>query len=183
MKMFYTKSELKSLTGEELLELTTFGSDENSYFYSDLERIKKEDAEYSFHFKDGTTVFTQSEETFKEVKVGKARYELIYKSLEENKENKESQDEFYKNIVSMLSKQVKELHDSNKTFALNSEIAIKANGTKLDSHIDSMSQKLDATVVRWNDKIKLLEDFNTNTYNVKMKKLDKIIDAFSEILA
>lgn len=183
MQMFYTAQELKKLSSKELLELTTFGNDENVYYFSDLDKVVKEGNEYSFHFKDGSTAYTQKESTFEKVKVGKARYDMITKSIEQNEEQDQREKQFYANIEKMVSAQIaygKAAVDEERKAV--SELVINLNESNVRT-ISSIDLKLEETAKRWQKQIDKLKEFDLNAYNAKMKDINKIIDSFKELMA
>ena len=182
MKMYYTKSELKSLTPEELLDLTTFGGEENTYYYADLEKVQKEEGEYSFIFKDKTVIYTQEIDTFDKIALGKARFELVSASLKDNKEAEIREREFQEEIKNMISTQMTAFDNSRKTNNTNFELTIDSMKDKYEKTIEALDKKMYSTQRVWTNKIKQLEDFDTEAYNIKMQKLDKIIKAFDELL-
>ena len=64
MKNFYSTIELNKLSPKELLDLTSFGED-NNYFYSELVKTEwSSKDEYIFRFKDQSVVYTQDVETY-----------------------------------------------------------------------------------------------------------------------
>ena len=68
MKMFYTQNELKNLTADQLLELTTFGNSDNIFYYNDVETVSLYEGEMRILFKNKEELFTDSEETFENIK-------------------------------------------------------------------------------------------------------------------
>ena len=181
MKMYYSKSDLKNITQEELLKLTTFGGD-NSYYYADLERVQSAGDEYSFHFKDNSVIYTQQKETFDEVKIGKARYNMLSKSLEENQDQERREQEFYVEMRSMLSKQMESIAYTNNINVTNTDSLVKSVEKETKSLIKHIKLRLDETANMWEEQIELLSAFDVDAYNIKMAKVDKIINAFSELL-
>lgn len=181
MKLYYSKSDLKKITEKELLELTTFGED-NAYFYSDLDKIQKEDGEFSFLFKDKTVIYTQSEETYKEIILGKSRFEMLSISLKENEDAENKANEFREEMRTVVTNQMTEVHKTLKVLNTNIVISTQDLESRVQKSVKDNDSKMDSLVREWKDKIERLEEFDTKSYNIKMVKLDKIIEAFDELL-
>ena len=193
MKMFYTKEELKKLSEKEMADLMGFEGGDNYYFYSDLLRLGNEDGEYSFYFNDGITVYTQNKHTYESVKNGKIRYSLLMSSLEEIKKEERERDEFYKEVTSMVRNELKNVHDSVTTFRTNSDSAIirmekqNTEGIKNigkisgDAH-SRITKKVSDAAKKWDKQMEKLNTFDTKAYDIKMEKLDKLIDMFSSLM-
>lgn len=182
MKMFYTKNELKDMGKDELLKLTTFGGGDNAYYYADLEKLQANGSEYSFHFKDKTVIYTQQKETYDEVKLGKARYQLLTKTLEDNQEQDKREQVFFEEIRTMVASQVQNLSTATTNLENNADIAIKTIGEKTAGQMKAITKRLDAVAGKWDDKMDDLKVFDVDAFNVKMRKVDKIIDAFDKLL-
>jgi len=193
MKMFYTKEELKKLNEKEMAELVGFEGGGNYYFYSDLVRLGNEDGEYSFYFKDNTTIFTQKKSTFERVKNGKIRYSLLMSSLEELKREEKEKDKFYDTISSMVRDELKNVHESVTVFRTNSDSAIRRlekQNTEAIKNIEKISadknaeytKKILESAKKWDEQMEKLNTFDTKAYDIKMEKLDKLIDMFSSLM-
>jgi len=171
MKMFYTQNELGKLSKGDLLELTTFGGGNDTYFYSELSKTQEQDGEYSFHFNDGTVIYTQQKETYESVKLGKARFDLIMKSQESKKEQDEREQLFLDRANEMLAGTLEKagagfsrIENEAKSFRKNAETHLEVTKTKWDSQLDT------------------LKAFEVESFNIKMEKVDKIISAFEKLL-
>ena len=192
-KMFYTQNELKNITKEELLELTTFGGSTDTFYYVDVENVSIVDNEMCISFKNGEKVFTDSQETFDDVKLGKARYELLAKSLEANKEQDNRENVFYaktqthfESLIIDLNQrhdiQVKKLMEQNASQAESQRNTTKNLELTIESSIKKMEQMVETSAKNWDKKVKELDYFDTEAYEVKMKKVDNIISAFAKLL-
>lgn len=182
MKMYYTQAELAKLSPEKILELTTFGGGESVYYYSDLDKLQSHGTEFSFHFKDKSVIYTQQEDTYNEVKVGKARFDLLGKSIEGNKEQDEREKAFYAELMEMVGTQIQNLTNATQNFETNADIAIKTVGEQTGGQMQQITTRLNTVAERWDEQMNALNTFDVKAYNVKMTKIDKIIDAFDKLL-
>jgi len=210
MKNFYTQGELKKLSNEELMELTTFGGDENMFYYSDLDKVQASTdssdgtPEYSFHFTDEKVIYTKDVETFNEVKLGKARYDMLSKSLEAHKSDEEMMQNFFERVTGMVQDKVQEMTEVNQGVQSNIDKNVKnmcSNATNeiqtlaqvavetvkgLDANnqavIDLMNKQIEKVTKKWGSKVDELKAFDIEAYNIKMKKVEDIILAFDKLL-
>lgn len=209
MKNFYTQAELKDISNEEMLELTTFGGEEKVFYYSDLDKVQSKitndgEAEYSFHFRDDNVIFTKDIETFEEVSVGKARFDMLSKSLEAHKSDEEMMKNFYENVTMMVQNKVQEMTEVNQSTQENirqnvqnmttnatSEIqdfvqagveTVKGLDSNNQSVIDLMNKQIEKVTKKWNGKVDELKAFDIEAYNIKMRKVEEIIKAFDKLL-
>jgi len=208
MKNFYTKEELKNISDDELLELTTFGRGDNIYYYSNLADVSFEEysseKEYSFKLKDGSSIYTRDYNIYNSVITGKARFDLLTKSLEDNKSDEDKMNKFLENITSMVSDRVTNMEQRNdkskdiiedniKNMTKNATNNIEKfvdMGTKIvsglssnnQSVIDLMTSKIEEVSTKWDGKVDELKMFDIEAYNIKMKKVEAIIKAFDKLL-
>jgi len=176
MKMFYTVKELQALSGEEILELSSFKGEGTTYYYSEIEKINNEsDEEYSIVFRGGEEIFTKNKELIKEIRINKARFDLMTKSLEQVQKEKDTHKEFYDNVKSDISEEMQNVHKTIQTNRTNFDIMIKNVQKTLEEKITSSANKMDA-------KVKELNSIDIDKFNTLMQKVDLITEAFSELL-
>lgn len=182
MKNFYTADEINKLDKKELSELLSFGSESNSYFYSDLKQIKFSNGEYSFHLNNNDIIYTQDEETYESVKAGKIRYDLLAKTLEQNKADLAMKEDFYNSISSFVSTQVQLISTQSIENTSRANNVVTQANKDIASLISDIAEKVNAMISKYESKMASFETFNTKTYEIKMKKVDAIIDAFGTLL-
>lgn len=174
MKMYYTVDELRNISKDELIELTTFGPN-NEYFYSELTSLLKEENEYSFIFKNGETIFTQSEDTYNNAKIGKMRYNLITQSSENVQKETKIREQFLKDTQDFV---VSQINIFNTEMTKQSSVIVDNN----KSYLDNLKKETFNTIKNIEDTNNNLKQINIKDFEDKMKKLDKIIDTFGELL-
>ena len=176
MKMFYTVKELQELSGEEILELSSFEGEGTTYYYSEIEKINSEsDEEYSITFRGGEEIFTRNPKLIKKIRINKARFDLMAKSLEQVQKEKDDHKEFYENIKSDISEEMQNVHNIIQTNRTNFNIMIKNVQKTLEEKIASSTNKMDT-------KVKELNAIDIDKFNTLMQKVDLITEAFSELL-
>lgn len=183
MKNYYTKEEIDNLTNDELVKLMTFGPN-NEFFYSEISTMIVDDMLYIITLKDGSEIEAsidepQSAEKFNNIKLGKVRYDLISKTLNEVTEEKEMREELFKDIKEELNDMVNKVKEENKesieNIAMSSKIMLNNLKTMTDNLTDSATDMSDQAI----DKLKSID---SDLFKDKMKKVDKIVDAFSDLL-
>ena len=174
--MFYTVKELQQLSGEEILELSSFEGEGTTYYYSEIEKINNEsDGEYSITFRGGEEIFTKNPELIKEIRINKARFDLITKSLEQVQKEKDDYIEFYENVKSDIQEEMQNVHRNIRTNRTNFDIMIKNVQKTLEEKITSSTNKMDV-------KVKELNAIDIDKFNTLIQKVNLITEAFSELL-
>jgi hypothetical protein len=172
MKMFYTQNELSKLTDSEILGLTSFEGGGETYFYSELKKLQKEeDGSFSFSFSDNSVIYTKNIDVYNRVKLGKARYDMLMKSMESKKEQDEREELFLERATEMITKMVEQTGSGIKRI----ENEAKSFRTNAEKHLKVTEEK-------WNNQLDSLKEFDIKAYNIKMEKVDKIIEAFDKLL-
>jgi len=182
MKNIYTPEEINKLSTKELSELFSFVSESNSYFYSDLKQIKYSEGEYSFHLVNNDVIYTQDKDTYESVKAGKIRFDLISKSLEQNSAELKMREDFFNQISTVVSDQVNYLNSMSLDNTKRTNEVISNANTNISDLITGIDSKVNKMISTYESKMKEFEAFNTKTYEIKMKKVDAIIDAFGTLL-
>ena len=183
MKMFYTQKELGKLTSEELLDLVSFDGGGTTYYYSNLEKVfTEDDEEYCISFKDDTEIFTKDTEVFEKVKAGKARYDLIGSMLVEKEQEDSKRDDFYSEMKGFISAELANIHAQTATNRTNFDLSVADSEKKNADMIKKIDSTLSSLAKKWDEKLKQVDDFSKVDFDAKMDKVQKITDAFSELL-
>jgi len=193
MKNYYTQEELKNISDEELLELSCFGGNDSTYYYSNIKNVAKTGEEYSITFKDSSTIYTQNEKKYNEIVKNKARYDLLSKSLAVVEADNDRMDSFLEKVQTSVDEKLKVMLDkvlitqdiikeNVDNITANNINFIKESNKESSDIISKISKSVDIQSKEWSTKLLELKDFDVNSYNLKMKKLEKIIDSFSELL-
>lgn len=165
MKMFYTKDELSSLKVDELKELVSFGQDSTGlYFYSDVKSLRLENGEGCILFKNGEEVYTQTIDTYNKILQGKLRFDLISQTVAEHNADVEVKNQFYNEVKN------------------NNERLINGILTKLQSDMSVLMGNVNQTLQGVNDVSSNIKSIDPDTFDRRMKKLDKILNAFGTLL-
>ena len=181
MKAFYTKKELEKMTEDELLSITSFSGGNNVYYYENITKLSMTPKEFVISFKSGEEVYTQSKEVFDSIKMGKARYDVLMKSLEEVQREQEIREEFMREIKSEISSQMSEVHSQINTNRQNFENMTKYIQEQTNKDIKSLSKTVSDTMEKWNSKLDTLNSVDVDKFEKMMKQMETIADAF-EIL-
>ena len=183
MKMFYTQKELSKLTPEELLDLVSFDGGGTTYYFSNLDKVFTEDEdEYCIVFNDGTEIFTKDTVVFEKVKTGKARYDLIGSMLQEKEQEEAKREEFYEEMKSFIGKELTNIHNQTKTNRTNFDLFVADSEKKNADMIKKIDSTLSSLASKWDEKLTQIDKFNTAEFDAKMDKVQKITEAFSELL-
>jgi hypothetical protein len=186
MKMFYTKEELSNITADELKDIISFGPN-NEYFYSELTKIEKPyPTEYCFVLRSGEEIFTQDEDTYQKVSKGKMRYDLIMKAAENAQEEIKIKEGFYKEIQDFITVTTNKMETENTLW--HNKILDAQNDTikhlkeELENSVKKIKGDSTSALKIVENTAKDLQRIDVQGFEDKMKKLDKILDAFGELL-
>lgn len=195
LKNFYSVKELSKLSSEEILELSSFDGQGTTYYYSEIEKITNEsDEEYSIKFRDGEEIFTKNAELIEEIRIGKARFDLITKSLEHVQKEEDEHTEFYEKVKSDILEEMQNVHTQVQTNRTNFDTAIKQNRDVLDNAISGiqndieksikvMESKISKSSEALDKKVKKLNDVDTEKFSELMKQMETITQAFNTLMA
>lgn len=183
MKMFYTAKELSEVSEEELSELVSFEGAGTTYYYSNLDKVfTEDDEEFCIRFKDSTEIFTKDLEVFNRVRMGKSRFDLLTKSLEQNNQDKEAHGDFYKKVSEDIKTEMANVHSQIDTNRKNFDNIVKYNKEKLNESMKEMEARVDITTQKMESAIKRLNDIDTEKFEKLITQVEKITEAFSELL-
>lgn len=184
-KMFYTLDDLRNISQEELIELTTFGP-KNEYFYSELISIEDQGDEFVILFRNGEKIYTQSTETVESTRIGKMRFDLIMKSAENAQHELDIQENFYTSIQSEISTSISKM-ESDMLLKLNEvtdhfKKSVDATNDEHKQTIKKIKGDSESALDLVESAAKKITAVDIAAFEEKMKKLDKILDAFGSLL-
>jgi DNA repair exonuclease SbcCD nuclease subunit len=186
MKNFYTAKELQKISDEDLLKLTSFDGAGETYFYSDIQIIQEfsgqEDGEFCFKLGNGEEIFTKNAELINDIKVGKARYDLLSKSLETINEEKEANANFREEIRQTIRDEMGYVHQEIQTNRTNFDLGIQSNGKKINEALTSMEVMIEKSAKSWDNKMDTLKKVDTKKFDTMMKQMETLTVAFSQLL-
>jgi len=183
MKAFYNEAELSKISDEELIQLVSFEGAGTTYYYSNLDKVfTEDDEEFCIRFKDGTEIFTKDVKVFNNVKFGKSRFDLMGIMLKDKEVAAEKLDSVYKSLINESNKQ------TNNVISIAENI--KQENTAMIDSLQKQNEKLLLTLAgtlndvteKWNKKLEQVDNFNSKDFKDRMKKIDQITVAFSELL-
>ena len=183
MKNFYTQTELAKLSPEELLELSSFEGAGNTYYYDNVDKVfTEDDEEFCIRFKDNDEIYTKDKAIFDKVKHGKARFDLISKSLQQAQDKENDHTAFYEQVKSDIQAEMKNVHEQVKINRNNFDTAIKQNRDVLDTAISRMESKVNAASDKLEERVSELNSVDLEKFNNLMKQIETITDAFGDLL-
>jgi len=180
MKILYSLAELKKLTPKELDEIMFFGED----FSASYGEIKEFTTTPSFTMKmyDNTEYNMSSKEHYNYYKQRKMRYDLVITTIQGNSADIKSKQEFRDELLSLVSEQVSLLQDTyNQNTIKLTQIAADIRD-EAKTAISSLGDEISEVSSIYNKKLKDFDTFNINAYNLNMKNMEKVVDAFKELL-
>ena len=196
-KMFYSQEDLENISKDELLSLTTFGPN-NEYFYSDLQSVDNVNGEFIFRFKSDTEeIYTQDAETFENVKAGKMRFDIIMKSLENSNDEFKIKDEFYTDVKANVAEELISVKENllfnseniksnaiNNITSIRDEVAGAIQAMQKDNAEAIKKIKGDSTTAIESvaKAVEKVNNIDIEAFNIRMEKIDKIINAFDALL-
>ena len=174
----YTKEEILDLSPEELSELMYFGSPDTSYSYSDI--VKFETG--NIIMRNGDTLTTESAEHLESYKLKKLRYDMVVTTLKSIDTEATSKAQFRDEVAALVNTQVTNLQNSYEANA-GKVIDVVADVTyELKNTIKGLGDEISTVGKKYNAKLKDFDTFNTKSFDIKMDKVDKILDAFKELI-
>jgi hypothetical protein len=182
MKNFYTAKELGKLSDEDLIKLTSFAGAGETYFYSDIQIVQETNGEFCFKLGNGEEIYTKNVELIEEIKLGKARYDLMAKSLENVNHEKTQNESFRDEMRELIRDEMTYIHGEVQTNRTNFDMGIQSNGKTINEALTNMEMMMEKAAKSWDNKMKTLDTVNTDKFEKMMKKMEKITDSFSELL-
>lgn len=173
----YTIDELKVLSAGDVLNLVSFEASNNTrYFYSDIRAAQKRTNDFIIALKSSDTYITTTDENkFNEILLGKANYDLIGKTLEAVNEYNVNETKFFNSINATMNN----MKDSFSNSLNNTTQTISNSSSVLVSDIHKMSEQ---AIENINSTINKLNDFDKRSFDIKMEKIDQIINIFGTLL-
>ena len=182
MKNFYTAKELGNLTPEELEQITSFRGEDTNYYYSEISKISEEGDEFCIVFNDGEEIYTKNIELIGKIKNGKARYDLIAKTLERQNIEQDEHRAFYEQVQSDIAEQMQEMHQQVNIQKQNFELMVESIQKKTNNDIAKLGNTVASTLESWNKRIDSLNSVDTKKFDKMMSQMEKITSAFSTLL-
>jgi len=202
-KIHYTKAEIDKLTPEEIMELTTFGTD-GRFFYSEVFTTKIDEDGFTVNFKNGHVAHAKTREAFDDIRMGKIRYDLCFRGVDEANDLKRIKSEVLKDVTKNFGLQVEKLqsdvgdvvedqkvlmlqHSDAITNALrdvseqvNTSIGKLENSYKTSKK--TMEEKMDKLVSSHNSKVDNIRKLNVDKIHMLMEDIEAISKAFNSLL-
>jgi len=182
LKNFYTAKELSKLSDKELIDLTSFEGAGETYFYSDIQIVQEIDGEFCFKTGSGEEIYTKNAELIDEIKLGKARYDLLEKSLNRVNDEKDSNKAFQEEMRQMIREELTHIHQQVETNRTNFDLGIQNNGKKINEALTNMETMIEKAATSWDNKMDTLNKVDTQKFDAMMKQMETITKAFSELL-
>ena len=182
MKNFYTAVELGKLSDEELIKLTSFEGAGETFFYSNIQVVGEDNGEFCFKLKNGEEIFTKNANLIREIKHGKARYDLLAKSLENMNTEKDSHKSFQNEMKQMLRDELQHINKQVETNRTNFDLGIQSNGKKINEALTSMETMIEKAATSWDNKIDTLKKVDTRRLDKMMLQMETITKAFGQLL-
>ena len=178
----YTPEEIEALTTSELQEIIYFGNDQMHIPYSEIASFFTNDETQGVILKDGRTLVAESPEAYERLVTKRMRYELVLATLSGVEHDVNSRASFMDEVATTISDQLKLL---STNYVANSEaMSSTINNIKntSDAALNFLDEEIGSVSKMYKTKLDKFDKFNTETYEVKMQKVDKIIDAFKDLL-
>jgi len=190
MKMLYTLEEIQNIGKDELLSLMSVVGTSNVIFYSEIALFQKTKNNgknhYSIVTSNGEEFSFASKEDYENALLGKSRYNLLMKSLEQVT----AQNDIESRINDSLNKRLNAIEnklDQNhkKSLELASEIRDKLT-LKVDAALGDIRNNADASFNLVDKKItssiEKIQNIDSDAYKKTIEKMEKISNSFSELL-
>ena len=179
MKTLYTKEELAELSPEDLEELMYLTTNSGHIPYSDI--VAFEDLKVIL--RSGEALNAENESILQKVRNDKARYDLNMSALKATEEDAASKQKFRDELETAVLKQVTMLDNSYQQATASLATMMTKMTTELSTSIALMQDDMKGIHGMHDRAISKFNTFNTEAYDIRMTKVDKIIDSFKELLA
>ena len=173
--MIYTLQELQAMSQEDLANLTFFG-DKQEYSLCDISHFIYPE---TVVMNSGSKIRCGTTEILEQQKMRKLRYDLMSSTLAGINHDNASRDLLRSEITASVKAEISELRSAVDTIAENAISIFTGTNSKMEDTASSLRTTISAMKQSFDRK---MDSINAEEFGPKMKKIDTIVKAFSELL-